>query len=125
MDPAVAAPHLSEPAIPELYSPHRIFTWNELQSMAFDGILLPLYGKSYASPGTAITHRLRARAAALTVPERIRTKVVAGRLTAAWIYGCANPRSACHSWLMRSTAFQVCAEAPPAASTKCGWVRWT
>lgn len=91
MDPAAAAPHLSEPAIPELYSPHRIFTWNELQGMAFDGILLPLYGKSYASPSTAVTHRLRARAAALTVPERIRTKVVAGRLTAAWIYGCANP----------------------------------
>ncbi|WP_026540827.1 hypothetical protein [Paenarthrobacter nicotinovorans] len=101
MDPVAAAPlaaaqfaaaqHLSEPVIPELYAPNRIFTWNELQSMAFDGILLPLYGKSYASPGTAVTHRLRARAAALTVPERIRTKVVAGRLTAAWIYGCAKP----------------------------------
>ncbi|WP_091467843.1 hypothetical protein [Paenarthrobacter nitroguajacolicus] len=91
MVPAVNAPHLLEPVISELYSPSRIFTWNELQSMAFDGILLPLYGKSYASAGVAVTHRLRARAAALTVPERIRTKVVAGRLTAAWIYGCANP----------------------------------
>jgi len=82
---------LLEPVIPELYAPGRIFTWNELQGMAFDGILLPLYGKNYASPGVAITHRLRARAAALSVPERIRTKVVAGRLTAAWIYGCAAP----------------------------------
>ena len=91
MVPTVNAPHLLEPVISELYSPSRIFTWNELQSMAFDGILLPLYGKSYASPGVPVTHRLRARAAALTVPERIRTKVVAGRLTAAWIYGCANP----------------------------------
>ncbi|MCT9867858.1 hypothetical protein [Paenarthrobacter aurescens] len=91
MVPAVTAPPLLEPVIPELYSPSRIFSWNELQGMAFDGILLPLYGKSYASPGVAVTHRLRARAAALTVPERIRTKVVAGRLTAAWIYGCANP----------------------------------
>ncbi|MCP1414260.1 hypothetical protein [Paenarthrobacter sp. A20] len=91
MVPAAAAPSLLEPVIPELYSPSLIFSWNELQSMAFDGILLPLYGKSYASPGIAVTHRLRARAAALTVPERIRTKVVAGRLTAAWIYGCANP----------------------------------
>ncbi|VXB22296.1 conserved hypothetical protein [Arthrobacter sp. 9V] len=91
MVPAVIAPHLQEPVISELYSPSRIFSWNELQGMAFDGILLPLYGKSYASPGVAVTHRLRARAAALTVPERIRTKVVAGRLTAAWIYGCAKP----------------------------------
>ncbi|TVU66512.1 hypothetical protein FQP90_03835 [Paenarthrobacter nitroguajacolicus] len=91
MVPAATTPHLVEPVIPELYSPSRIFTWHELQGMALDGILLPLYGKSYASPGVAVTHRLRARAAALTVPERIRTKVVAGRLTAAWIYGCAKP----------------------------------
>ncbi|MFE4195163.1 hypothetical protein ACFRJ9_04790 [Paenarthrobacter sp. NPDC056912] len=88
---AVAAPPLVEPAIHELYSPGRIFTWPELQSMAYDGILLPLYGKSYAAPGIAVTARLRARAAALTVPDKIRTKVVAGRLTAAWIYGCAQP----------------------------------
>jgi len=91
MVPVVTAPHLQEPVISELYSPSRIFSWNELQGMAFDGVLLPLYGTSYAAPGVAITHRLRARAAALTVPERIRTKVVAGRLTAAWIYGCAKP----------------------------------
>ncbi|WP_144658949.1 hypothetical protein [Paenarthrobacter nicotinovorans] len=87
----VTAPQLLEPVIPELYSAGRIFTWNELQGMAVDGILLPLYGKSYASPGVAITQRIRARSAALGVPERIRTKVVAGRLTAAWIYGCASP----------------------------------
>ena len=91
MVPALTSPHLLEPVIPELYAPGRIFTWNELQGMAFDGILMPLYGKNYSSPGVAITHRLRARAAALSVPERIRTKVVAGRLTAAWIYGCAKP----------------------------------
>ncbi|QQQ60954.1 hypothetical protein [Paenarthrobacter ureafaciens] len=87
-DPAA---HLQEPALQELYSPSRIFTWPELQSMALDGILRPLYGKSYAAPGVATTPRLRARAAALTVPARMRTKVVAGRLTAAWIYGCAAP----------------------------------
>ncbi|MCF3140388.1 hypothetical protein LRQ04_14100 [Paenarthrobacter sp. AR 02] len=91
MVPVATAPHLVEPVLSELYSPSRLFTWNELQGMAIDGILLPLYGKSYASPGVAVTYRLRARAAAMTVPERIRTKVVAGRLTAAWIYGCAKP----------------------------------
>ncbi|WP_284974535.1 hypothetical protein [Arthrobacter sp. efr-133-TYG-104] len=88
---AVAAPNLLEPVIAELYSPSPIFTWVELQCMALDGIMLPLYGKSYAAPGVALTARLRARAAALTVPEKIRKRVVAGRLTAAWIYGCAPP----------------------------------
>lgn len=91
MVPALTSPQLLDPVIPELYAPGRIFTWNELQGMAFDGILMPLYGKNYSSPGVAITHRLRARAAALSVPERIRTKVVVSRLTAAWIYGCAKP----------------------------------
>ncbi|MFF1829457.1 hypothetical protein [Paenarthrobacter sp. NPDC058040] len=91
MVPAVTAPHLQEPVLHELYSARRIFTWPELQSMASDGILSALYGKSYAAPGSAVTPRLRARAAALAVPERMRTKVVAGRLTAAWIYGCARP----------------------------------
>lgn len=90
MIPTVSAPNLLEPVVSELYSPSRLFTWHELQCMAFDGVLLPLYGKSYAAPGVDVTQRLRARAAALTVPERIRTKVVAGRLTAAWIYGCAT-----------------------------------
>lgn len=88
---AAAAPQLQEPELSELYSPSSIFTWPELQSMALDGILLPMYGKSYAAPGVAVTARIRARAAALTVPGRMRTKVVAGRLTAAWIYGCASP----------------------------------
>ncbi|MFK0006044.1 hypothetical protein ACIQTZ_03260 [Paenarthrobacter sp. NPDC090520] len=88
---AVTTAHLQEPVLHELYSAPRIFTWPELQSMASDGILSPLYGKSYAASGSAVTPRLRARAAALAVPERMRTKVVAGRLTAAWIYGCARP----------------------------------
>ncbi|GAA2867266.1 hypothetical protein [Paenarthrobacter ilicis] len=81
---------LLEPELSELYSPNRIFSWNELQGMAIDGVLLPVYGKSYAAPGVAVTHRLRARAAAMNVPERVRPKVVAGRMTAAWIYGCAK-----------------------------------
>ncbi|MGP0223084.1 hypothetical protein [Paenarthrobacter sp. NCHU4564] len=82
---------LQEPTLQELYSPGRIFTWHELQGMSVDGVLRPVYGKSYAAPGVDVTARLRARAASLTVPGKIRTKVVAGRLTAAWIYGCASP----------------------------------
>lgn len=86
---ALSAAQLQEPVLHELYSAGKIFTWPELQSMASDGILLPVFAKSYAAPGVTVTARLRARAAALTVPTKMRTKVVAGRLTAAWIYGCA------------------------------------
>lgn len=57
--------------------------------MAGDGVLTPLYEKSFTPPGLAVTPRLRARAAASVVPDRIRRKVIAGRMTAAWIYGCA------------------------------------
>jgi hypothetical protein len=67
-----------------------MFTWAELQSMAADGVLTPLYGKSFTPRGLDVTPRLRARAAALVVPDRIRRKVIAGRMTAAWIYGCAD-----------------------------------
>ncbi len=58
--------------------------------MAADGVLTPLYEKSFTPPGLDVTPRLRARAAALVVPDRIRRKVIAGRMTAAWIYGCAD-----------------------------------
>lgn len=74
----------------ELYEPSPLFTWAELQSMAGDGVLTPLYEKSFTPPGLAVTPRLRARAAAAVVPDRIRRKVIAGRMTAAWIYGCAD-----------------------------------
>ncbi len=74
----------------ELYEPSRLFTWAELQSMAGDGVLTPLYEKSFTPPGLAVTPRLRARAAASVVPDHIRRKVIAGRMTAAWIYGCAD-----------------------------------
>ncbi|MEV7604466.1 hypothetical protein AB0N65_03370 [Paenarthrobacter sp. NPDC089322] len=91
MDHAAKSLPLQEPVLHELYAPSPLFTWPELQCMASDGILRPLYGRSFVAPGVTVTTRLRARAAALTVPERMRRKVVAGRLTAAWIYGCANP----------------------------------
>jgi hypothetical protein len=74
----------------ELYAPSPLFTWAELQSMAADGVLTPLYEKSFTPPGLVVTPRLRARAAALVIPDRIRRKVIAGRMTAAWIYGCAD-----------------------------------
>jgi len=74
----------------ELYSPGTPFTWPELQSMAADGVLTQLYQHGYTVPGTAPSPQLRARAAACGVPAPVRRRVVAGRMTAAWIYGCAG-----------------------------------
>jgi hypothetical protein len=58
--------------------------------MAADGLLSQLYQRGYMLPGTAATPQLRARAASFAVPPGIRQRVVAGRMTAAWIYGCAG-----------------------------------
>jgi hypothetical protein len=57
--------------------------------MAADGVLTQLYQRGYLPPGAPASPQLRARAAALAVAPAIRQRVVAGRMTAAWIYGCA------------------------------------
>ena len=74
----------------DLYAPGPLFSWPELQSMAADGVLAQLYQHGYTVPGMAASPQLRARAAAFAVPPAIRQRVVAGRMTAAWIYGCAR-----------------------------------
>jgi hypothetical protein len=80
----------SPPPFPELYSPGRPFAWPELQSLAADGLLTRLHQRGYTLPEVRPSPQLRARAAANAVPESIRQRVVAGRMTAAWIYGCAE-----------------------------------
>jgi len=85
---AAAAPAL--PRFPELYSPGKPFAWPELQAMASDGVLSQFHQRGYALPGVAPSPQMRARAAANSVPAAIRQRVVAGRMTAAWIYGCAG-----------------------------------
>ncbi|MEC5192164.1 MULTISPECIES: hypothetical protein [unclassified Arthrobacter] len=87
--PQVPYPPAFPQGPPELYSPGELFSWPELQAMALDGVLVQLYQRGYLPPGTSPTPRLRARAAAILVSPAIRQRVVAGRMTAAWIYGCA------------------------------------
>ncbi|WP_223916707.1 type IV toxin-antitoxin system AbiEi family antitoxin [Arthrobacter sp. NicSoilC12] len=53
-------------------------------------MLTQLYQRGYLPPGSHASPQLRARAAALVVAPAIRQRVVAGRMTAAWIYGCAT-----------------------------------
>ena len=86
---AVPAP-AALPRYPELYSPGKPFTWPELQSMAGDGVLSQFHQQGYTLPDVAASPQMRARAAASAVPAAIRQRVVAGRMTAAWIYGCAH-----------------------------------
>lgn len=74
----------------ELYSAGAVFSWPELQAMASDGVLTQLYQRGYLPPGTRPTPLLRASAAACTLPVPVRQRIVAGRMTAAWIYGCAR-----------------------------------
>jgi hypothetical protein len=86
--PAAAAP--PDQPLHELYLAGALFSWPELQAMASDGVLAQLCQRGYLTPGTRSTPQLRARAAACTIPESVRQRIVAGRLTAAWIYGCAR-----------------------------------
>jgi hypothetical protein len=58
--------------------------------MAADGVLTQLYQRGYLPPWSHASPQLRARAASLAVAPAIRQRVVAGRMTAAWIYGCAT-----------------------------------
>jgi hypothetical protein len=66
------------------------FAAPELQSLASDGLLERFHQHGYTVPGATATPQLRARAAAAAVPAAVRRRVVAGRMTAAWIYGCAG-----------------------------------
>lgn len=75
---------------PELYCPDMPFAWPELQSLAADGLLSRIHHRGYTLPGLPASPQLRARAAAGAVPASVRQRVVAGRMTAAWIYGCAS-----------------------------------
>ncbi|NUT72814.1 type IV toxin-antitoxin system AbiEi family antitoxin [Pseudarthrobacter sp. C4D7] len=87
--PVAGAETSGPPRFPELYAPDKPFAWPELQSLASDGVLARLHHHGYTLPGSPASPQLRARAAAGAVPAAIRQRVVAGRMTAAWIYGCA------------------------------------
>ncbi|MBX7443557.1 MULTISPECIES: type IV toxin-antitoxin system AbiEi family antitoxin [unclassified Arthrobacter] len=87
--PAAGPGAAPAPRFPELYAPGSPFAGPELQSLAADGLLARFHQHGYILPGLGASPQLRARAAAGVVPAAIRQRVVAGRMTAAWIYGCA------------------------------------
>ncbi|MCG2624624.1 hypothetical protein LVY72_22300 [Arthrobacter sp. I2-34] len=71
--------------------PGRLHTHNELRAMRLDGLVESVYGPAYLPAGRRVAAAHRALAARAALPEPIRGKVVIGRLSAAWIYGCAPP----------------------------------
>ena len=84
-------PHL-RPATrwrPDVLTPGRPFSHAELQAMENDGVLQRLVEDSYASSSTRATPELRAAALAAGLTTRLLRRTVVGRLSAAWIFGCA------------------------------------
>ncbi len=79
----------SPPQYPDLYSPGKPFAWPELQSLAADGVLAQFHQHGFTLPDAPASPQVRARTVANAVPAAVRQRVVAGRMTAAWIYGCA------------------------------------
>lgn len=69
----------------------RPFSLAELQAMAIDGLVVNIFGPAYVAAGEPVTSVHRALAAHAALPQPIRHKVVLGRLTAAWVYGCSPP----------------------------------
>ncbi|GAB4100155.1 hypothetical protein GCM10028789_23190 [Sinomonas halotolerans] len=65
------------------------FTAVELQAMAADGVVRRLIGQAYVPALAPEGPSLRARSLAALLPARVRVRAVAGRMTAAWIFGCA------------------------------------
>jgi len=76
---------------PALLQPGRLHTHNELRAMRLDGLVQHVYGPAYLPAGRAASADHRALAARAALPAQLRGKVVIGRLSAAWIYGCAPP----------------------------------
>lgn len=58
--------------------------------MANDGVLQRLLGESYAPVGP-VSPGLRATALASTLTPRLTGRTVVGRMSAAWVFGCAPP----------------------------------
>ncbi|MCC3269101.1 hypothetical protein MUG94_10070 [Arthrobacter gengyunqii] len=65
------------------------FSSVELQAMERDGLLRRVYPDTYVRWDIEPDPVCRALAAAHALPARLRQKIMLGRFTAAWVYGCA------------------------------------
>ena len=72
-----------------LFTAGRPFGHGELQAMARDGLLRRVYGQTYVRWDVRPDPVVRALAASCALPAGVRSKLTMGRLSAAWIFGCA------------------------------------
>lgn len=79
----------NDPAAPVVLVPGYHFSAAELQAMALDGVLVRIHGQAYGPAAQEQGPAARALAAALSLPAPFVERVVLGRLTAAWVHGCA------------------------------------
>lgn len=74
-----------------LFTAGGIFSAVELRAMEMDGLLRRVYGETYVRWDISPDPVCRALAAAACLPPKQRPRIMLGRLTAAWVYGCAPP----------------------------------
>ena len=72
-----------------LYFAGERFSGIELQAMEADGLLRRVYGETYVRWDIDPDPVCRALAAANALPPRFKPRIMLGRSTAAWVYGCA------------------------------------
>ena len=94
----MSLPSPSPGSIPEvtstggaIFHPGGLFSEEELQGMCRDLLLTRVYGSTYVRWDVRPGPLARALAAHHHLPAGLRGRHVFGRLTAAWIYGCAPP----------------------------------
>ncbi|MGN6405699.1 hypothetical protein [Sinomonas sp.] len=88
----ISAPNL-HPTVrwksPEILTPGQPFSEVELRAMANDGVLQRIIPDVYAPSAARPTPDLRSAALATGLTSRLVRRTVVGRLSAAWIFGCA------------------------------------
>ncbi|UWX95896.1 hypothetical protein N2K95_09310 [Arthrobacter zhaoxinii] len=72
-----------------LFTAGEVFRHEELQAMAMDGLLRHVYAGTFVRWDVRPDPVVRALAASAELPPPLRRRLTMGRLTAAWIYGCA------------------------------------
>lgn len=76
-----------------ILSPGCEFEVPELCAMVLDHVVVPVFGQAFRSVAEPETPALRAAAMASLVPDNLAGRAALGRMSAAWVYGCA-PRPA-------------------------------
>lgn len=79
----------SWPAPHELLVPGSLFHEVELAALHSDGVLQRVFGSGYLPAGMAQTAEHRALAMSLEIPAGLLHKLILGRFSAAWVYGCS------------------------------------